>query len=115
MGSEGIVQLVTVLAIFALVLVVTYFTTRFVGGYAKGKVATGNIEIIDSAKVTPSKYIAIVRVASKYFAVGIGKDEITYLSEIPEEDIVSRPAPVSGTYDFKELMEKAKVRIGKKK
>ena len=79
MGFDGFVQLVTVLAIFAIVLAVTYFTTRFVGGYAKNKVSTGNIEIIDSAKVAPSKYIAIVRTASRYIAIGIGKDEITYL------------------------------------
>ena len=113
MGSDGFIQLVTVLAIFALVLAVTYFTTRLVGGYARNKVATGNIEIIDSAKVAPSKYIAIVRTASKYIAVGIGKDEITYLCDIPEDSIVRRQDDASAC-DFKELVEKAKARLGKK-
>ena len=111
--ADGFIQLFTVLAIFAIVLLVTYFTTRIVGGYAKSKVATGNIEIIDSAKVAPSKYIAIVRATSKYIAVGIGKDEITYLCELSEDDIVERPSGITSTYDFKELMEKAKARIGK--
>ena len=114
MGFDGFIQLVTVLIIFALVLLVTYFTTRFVGGYAKNKVTNGNIEIIDSAKVAPSKYIAIVRTASKYIAVGIGKDEITYLCDIPEDSIVERSQGTVMNYDFKELMEKARARIGKK-
>ena len=112
--ANGFIQLVTVLAIFALVLFVTYFATRLVGGYAKNKVTTGNIEIIDSARVAPSKYIAIVRVASKYIAVGIGKDEVTYLCDIEADKIAERQDGISRAYDFKELMEKAKARIGKK-
>ena len=64
MGVDGFIQLVTVIAIFVFVLVITYFTTRFVGGYAKSKVITGNIELIDSMKIAPSGYIAVVRVAS---------------------------------------------------
>ncbi len=114
MGLDGYLQFVTVFAIFILVLVITYFTTKFVGGYAKNRIATGNIEIIDSMKVAPSKYIAIVRTAAKYIAVGIGKDEITFLCEIPEESIVERKMPSVQGCDFKELMEKAKARIGKK-
>ncbi len=114
MGLDGFIQLVTVLAIFAVVLVVTYLTTRIVGGYARNKISTGNIEIIDSAKVAPSKYIAIVRTASKYIAIGIGKDEITYLCDIPEDTIVSRQATGDKTYDFKELMDKARARLRNK-
>jgi flagellar protein FliO/FliZ len=114
LGLDGFVQFATVFAIFILVLVITYFTTRFVGGYAKNRIASGNIEIIDSMKVAPSKYIAIVRTAAKYIAVGIGKDEITFLCEIPEESLVERRSPAVSGSDFRELMEKAKARIGKK-
>ncbi|MBO5551745.1 MAG: flagellar biosynthetic protein FliO [Lachnospiraceae bacterium] len=114
MGFDGFIQLITVLVIFILVLFVTYFTTRFVGGFARNKVAKGNIEIIDSAKVAPSKYIAIVRIASKYAAVGIGRDEITYLCDVPEDTIAERSQGTVMNYDFKELMEKARARIGKK-
>jgi len=112
---EGIVQLVTVILIFLLVLGITFFTTRFVGGYAKSKIETGNIEIIDSARIAPSKYVAIIRTASKYHAIGIGKDEITYLCEIPEDDIVRKETGTTVNYDFKELVEKARTKIGKGK
>ncbi len=113
MGLDGFVQLVTVLAIFVFVLVITYFTTRLVGGYAKNKVITGNIELIDSIKIAPSGYIAVVRVASKYIAVGIGKNEVNFLCELPEDDVTIRePGPVM-KYDFKELIEKARGKIGK--
>ncbi|HAL32144.1 MAG TPA: hypothetical protein DIS68_07355 [Lachnospiraceae bacterium] len=114
MGVDGFIQLVTVIAIFVFVLVITYFTTRFVGGYAKSKVITGNIELIDSMKIAPSGYIAVVRVASKYIAVGIGKNEISFLCELPGEDVMIRDAGGVAGYDFKELIEKARGKIGKK-
>ncbi|MCR5747183.1 MAG: flagellar biosynthetic protein FliO [Lachnospiraceae bacterium] len=111
---EGFIQLVTVIAIFLIVLAVTYFTTRFVGGYAKNKIVTGNIELIDSMKVSPSAYIAIVRTASKYMAVGIGKNEIHFLCELPEDSIEVRDSGTVINYNFKELVEKARDKIGKK-
>lgn len=114
MGVDGFIQLVTVIAIFVFVLVITYFTTKFVGGYAKSKVITGNIELIDSMKIAPSGYIAVVRVASKYIAVGIGKNEISFLCELPGEDVMIRDAGGVAGYDFKELIEKARGKIGKK-
>jgi flagellar protein FliO/FliZ len=114
LGVDGFIQLVTVIAIFVFVLVITYFTTRFVGGYAKSKVITGNIELIDSMKIAPSGYIAVVRVASKYIAVGIGKNEISFLCELPGEDVMIRDAGGVAGYDFKELIEKARGKIGKK-
>ena len=114
MGVDGFIQLVTVIALFVFVLVITYFTTRFVGGYAKSKVITGNIELIDSMKIAPSGYIAVVRVASKYIAVGIGKNEISFLCELPGEDVMIRDAGGVAGYDFKELIEKARGKIGKK-
>ena len=113
-GVGAVAELLSALAIFVLVLLVTYFTTRFVGGYAKSKVITGNIELIDSMKIAPSGYIAVVRVASKYIAVGIGKNEISFLCELPGEDVMIRDAGGVAGYDFKELIEKARGKIGKK-
>ena len=111
---DAAIQLVTVILIFILVLCITYFTTRFVGGFAKNKMVTGNVEVIDSARVAPSKYIALVRIASKYVAVGIGKDEISYICEVPEEDIVRRDSGSEGVYDFKAVIDKAREKMGKK-
>ncbi|MBO6147400.1 MAG: flagellar biosynthetic protein FliO [Lachnospiraceae bacterium] len=111
---EGFIQLVTVIAIFLIVLAVTYFTTRFVGGYAKNRIVTGNIELIDSMKIAPSAYIAIVRTASKYMALGIGKNEIHFLCELPEDAIEVRETGTVVNYNFRELVEKAREKIGKK-
>ena len=40
-----------------------------------------NIEVVESYRIAPSKFIAIVRTGSKYLVIGVGKDEISKLSE----------------------------------
>ena len=79
---DSFFQLLTLLFIFVVILVLTYFTTRFIAGYQKGKGLGRNIEVIETYKVTTNKYIQIIRTGDKYFAIGIGKDEIHMLTEI---------------------------------
>ena len=45
-GVNGIVQLITVAVLFIIVLVMTYFTTRFIGNYQKGHLSCTNIQLL---------------------------------------------------------------------
>ncbi len=105
----SVTQLLTVSLLFLFVLALTYFTTRWIAGFQKGKMATKNIDIIETSKITPNKYLQIVRIGGKYFAIAIGKDNVTLLGELDENTIQfpdeSNPNP---TMDFKSFLEKAK-------
>ncbi len=113
---ERIAQLVTVLLIFIVVLFLTYITTKLVAGFAKQQNVNRNIDVIESNRVAPSKFIAIVRVGKRYLALGIGKDEITYLTELSEDEL-EEPASVdhkNGPFPnarFQELLKKAGTRL----
>ena len=80
-------ELLTVLIMFALVLIVTYLVTRWIAGYQKGKNIGTNVEVIDTFKMAPNKYIQIIRTGQKYVAVAICKDTVTMLTEIPQEQL----------------------------
>ena len=75
-------QLITVILIFAFVLFITVFATKYVGSYQKMQGINRNLEVIETIRVTNNKYLQIVRAANKYIVIGIGKDEITMLTEI---------------------------------
>ena len=81
-GVNGIVQLITVAVLFIIVLVMTYFTTRFIGNYQKGHLSCTNIQIIDTMRLSQNKLIQIVRTGDKYFAIAVCKDTVTLLGEI---------------------------------
>ncbi len=116
---ERLAQLLTVLVLFVFVLALTYFTTRWIAGYAKKQNVNQNIDVIETYRIAPSKFIAIVRTGSKYLAVGVGKDELTLLTELKEDEIISgdgyqtSSAGVFRKADFRSVIEKAKARFGK--
>lgn len=105
---DSFFELLTILVVFIAILVLTYFTTRFIAGYQKGKGLGRNIEVIETYKVTTGKYIQIIKIGEKYIAVAIGKDEIHMLSELEPEGIKLPDELNSQTPSFKEILNKAK-------
>ena len=81
------VQLITVLVIFIFVLIITYFTTRWMAGIQKGRSFNKNLRIIETISAGNNKMISIVQAGEKYLVVSIGKDEVHYLTELKQEEL----------------------------
>ena len=113
-GAESFSQFLTVIFVFLLVLALTYLTTRFVGSFQKSRAQNCNFEVIETYKITNGKYLQIVKVGGKYIVIGIGKNEITNICELDEDRLKltedDKAIPVDA---FKNIMEKARERIGK--
>ena len=105
-SANSYLQFMTVLILFGFVLAVTYWTTKWIAGYQKGKRKNSNLEVIESYQLTGSKYIQIIRVGQKYLAVAIGKDSVTMLTEVPEDQLILTGDMENGQLGFKELFEK---------
>ena len=104
----SIAQFVTVLIIFLGVLALTYYVTKWTANFQKGKLGGGNIEVLESVRIAPDKYIQIVRVADKYMAIAIGKESVTHLADLDEEQILMGKEPAGLKMSFEELFEKVK-------
>lgn len=107
-GINSIAQFLTVLLIFIGVLALTYFTTRWIASYQKGKMISGNIHVLETFKITQNKYVQIIRVGEHYYAIAIGKDTVTLLGELKEEEIHISEDTGMPQMDFKQLLENAK-------
>ena len=106
---EAFAQLFTLLIVFIFVLAATYFATRFVGNYQKNKLSGSNIQILETMRISNTKYIQMIKVGSKCFAVAVCKDTITYLSEINEQELTySSESKTINTDGFKAILEKFK-------
>ena len=84
---ESYLQFITVLILFVFVLLITYWTTRWIARYQKDKAGAGNLEVIETCRISPNKYVQILRAGEKYLVIAIGKDEIHMLAELSEEEI----------------------------
>ena len=107
-GINSIAQFLTVSLIFVGVLALTYFTTKWIASYQKGKMLSGNIHVLETFKIAPNKFVQIICIGNHYYAVALGKDTVTLLGEISEDEIhISEDAGMP-QMDFKQLLENAK-------
>lgn len=109
---DGYLQFMTVLLLFLFVLAVTYVATRWIAGYQKGKSAGSNIELIETVRIAPNKYLQLVRAGSRYLVIAVGKDEIHMLAELSEDELALTQVPAVGM-DFGSIFEKFKKQSGK--
>lgn len=108
-GMNSVAQFITVLLIFIGVLFLTYFSTRWIASYQKGRMYSSNISVVETFKITANKYIQIIRIGERYFAIAVGKDEVTLLAELKEDELtLQNVIQTTPTEDFKNILEKAK-------
>lgn len=85
---ENVMQLLGLIIVFILILVITYYTTKWIGKANQGLGKNKNISVVETFRVTTNKYIQIIKVGEKYIAIGISKDHIEYLTEIDKEQLI---------------------------
>lgn len=84
---NSFLQLLGVLIIFVFVLIITYFTTKWIGGFQKSHMTNNNIKIIETMRTANNQYVQIIKTGDIYLVIAIGKDQITKLTELTEEQI----------------------------
>ncbi len=84
---EGVIQLLVVLIMFLFVLGMAYLAARLTGRFQSNIQSRSNVKIIETTRIGNNKYIQIVKIGSRYAAIGVGKDDITFLTELKEEEL----------------------------
>ena len=103
--TGGYLQLVTVLLLFVLVLAVTAAITKWMAGSQRQQASEGNVEVIETHRISNNKYIQIVRVGKTYMVIAVCKDTVTLLGQVPEEELRFREA--GQHFRFKEILDRA--------
>ena len=107
-GLESVIQMITVLFIFVFVLAMTWISTKYIAGIQKDRYKTGNMELIETLRISNNKYLQIVRAGNKFFCMAVCKDTVTMLGEIQKEELVFHENNVSAGIDFQKILEKMK-------
>ena len=108
---ESLAQFLTALFIFIFVLLITWFTTRLIGNMQKQRMTGTNIEVIETTKITPSKYLQIIRAGEKYLLIAVCKDTVTMLTALSEDSLISPADSRDDQTDFGNLLEKARIKL----
>lgn len=108
LGSSSIGQFIIAVVVLVFVVVLCYFTTRFIANYQKGIAGKGNIEILEVKGLGNNKYIEIVRIGDEYFALGVGKDNITLISKVDRAALKYEQPQKKTKESFSQLLDKLK-------
>ncbi|MBQ1687690.1 MAG: flagellar biosynthetic protein FliO [Lachnospiraceae bacterium] len=114
-ATNNFLQMIAVLFVFVCILIVTYFVTRWIGTVGQTQYGNRNIRVIEGCRVGPNKMVQIVKVGSKFYVLGVGKDEISYIGEMEEEELSMTENTLSPLPEFREILAKAKEKVAKNK
>lgn len=103
--TDGWAQLITILLIFVVVLAVTAYTTKYIAKIQKQTGMSGNLEVLETIRISSTKYIQLVRIGETYVAMAVCKDTVTKLCEVSREQLKETTPDENGGFSFKELLE----------
>ena len=106
-AMEGLVQFITVILLFILVFAVTIIVTRWIARYQKVHMTATNMTVVDSMRLSPTQCIQIVKIGDKYVAMALSKDNVTYLCELKESELVL-DAGKSSDLNFAQIFRKVR-------
>ena len=106
--ADSYIQFMTVLILFVFILAATYLVTKWIAKAQKEKVGNGNLEVIETCRITQNKYVQIIRAGGKYLVIAIGKDEIHMLAELTEEDLIFQEPAKGQISDFAGILERVR-------
>lgn len=108
-------QLITLIIVFIFVLGLTVVATRWMGKLQKQQYKCTNIEVIETSRISNTKYIQIVRTGQKYVVIAVCKDTVTMLTELQQEELELITSPETSDFlGFQEILMKVKERNKKK-
>ncbi|MFI3230414.1 MAG: flagellar biosynthetic protein FliO [bacterium] len=80
----------SLILIFIFVLVLAFYTTKFIGSSKAKMMSKGNIKFIETVSVGGISQLHIIKVGSQYFLISSSKDGIRMLSEISGDELITQ-------------------------
>lgn len=80
-----------------------------------------NLNLIETMRIANNKYIQLVKTGKEYLVIAVGKDEVTLLAQLTEEQLLELPEEQQESLknvsaeSFQEILDRIKERFPKKK
>lgn len=79
--------LVSLVAVFALVVGLAYFTAKFVGARFNAK-SSGGGRVLENLPLGSNRSVCVIKIAGRVFLLGVTENNITLLSEITDDETI---------------------------
>lgn len=83
--------LLSLVAVFGVVLVMAYFAARFIGGrFNAARLGASGGRILENLPLGPNRSVCTVEIAGRVFLLGVTDHNINLLGEITDKDLIER-------------------------
>lgn len=106
--TNNVLQLLGLCLLLVIILIAAYYTSKFVGRYKMGQLKDSNIQVIDAYRISTSKMLQIVKIGNKYIVIGVSKDNITYITELDEDEVLTHDTYEGEKQSFRQIFDKLK-------
>ncbi|MFV0342273.1 MAG: flagellar biosynthetic protein FliO [Anaerocolumna sp.] len=102
--DNSVLQVVGLLLVFIIILVVTYYTTKFVAGVKMGVTKNSNFKVLETYRLSQTKYLQLIQIGTRYFVIAVSKDHVEFLAELNEGDIFMEDRNLQPSSNFKDII-----------
>jgi flagellar protein FliO/FliZ len=115
---SGVWAYIRLILVFIFILALSYYGAKFAGNYQNNVLnSKSNIKVIESYSVGGNKLLAIAKIGEDYYALGIGKEDITFIDKLDasyfdalEESKSSGKSSATGQrMNFKDILSKKRI------
>ena len=82
--------LISLVAVFAFVVVMAYFASKFLSGRFQNRTASAGGRLLEHLALGPNKSVCVVDIADKLLLIGVTDQQITRLGEIEDPEEIDR-------------------------
>ena len=82
--------LVSLVAVFAFVVVMAYFASKFLSGHFQNRTTSTGGRLLEHLALGPNKSVCVVEIADKLLLLGVTEQQITLLGEIEDPEEIDR-------------------------
>lgn len=86
---SNILYIFSLLFSFAIVLVLAYFTSRFLGRRSLAGMSSSTGRVLSSFALGQNKNLVVVELANRYLVLGVTEHNVNFLCELQDEDAIA--------------------------
>ncbi|MCR5833062.1 MAG: flagellar biosynthetic protein FliO [Selenomonadaceae bacterium] len=88
---SSLAYLFSLLAVFAVVIVMAFFAARFIGGrFNAARITASGGRVLENLPLGPNRSVCTVEMAGRVFLLGVTDHNINLLGEITDKDLIER-------------------------
>lgn len=103
---DRFIQLMGLVFVLIMILIAAYFTTKLVSKVSIGQIRNSNFKVIDTYRISPNKFLQIVKVSNKYVVIAVSKDSVNFVTELEESEVFIKDVNAKENVNFKQILEK---------